>query len=52
MWLISIILIPTNGTVGGCLCAPVCIKCDMMSIGMGKMIVLLFSAEMLFSVCR
>ena len=25
---------------------------EMMSIGMGKMMVLLFSAEMLFNVCR
>ena len=27
-------------------------KVDMMSMGTGKMIVLLFSAEMLFKVCR
>ena len=27
-------------------------SCEMMSMGMGKMIVLLFSAAMLFNVCK
>ena len=31
---------------------PVFMSCDMMSIGTGKIIVLLCSAEMLFRVCR
>ena len=31
---------------------PVFMSCDMMSMGTGNTMVLLFSAEMLFSVCR
>ena len=42
----------TNGTWGGWSCPLFFMKWDMMSMGMGKTIVLLFSAEMLFKVCR